>query len=46
VRTTIAIERLVPGRTYDAGGAAVTADAEGRALVEIELDRRRELRIS
>jgi hypothetical protein len=48
VRTTLGIERLVPGREYrvDGGrGQTVTADVDGRALVEIDLGDRLELRI-
>jgi len=49
VRTTLAIERLVPGREYDVTGgisSAVVAGPDGRALVEVDLDRRLELRLS
>ena len=48
VRTTLAIDRLVPHRTYSAVGATadtVTADEHGRALVEVEITGRHELRI-
>jgi hypothetical protein len=47
VRTTLAVDRLVPHRTYSAVGATtdtVTADEQGRALVEVELTGRHELR--
>jgi hypothetical protein len=49
VRTTLAVERLVPHRTYLVSGGCtdtVRADATGRALIEVELDRRRELRLA
>jgi hypothetical protein len=48
VRTTLGLERLRPDAMYRVEGAstvAVTADAEGRALVEIDLGDRHELRI-
>ena len=48
VRTTLELDRLVPHRTYAAAGAladTVTADAAGRALVEIDLGARLELRL-
>jgi hypothetical protein len=48
VRTKLAIERLVPGRSYAVSGAVssqLTADADGRALVEIDLGGRLEVRI-
>ena len=47
-RTTIAVERLRPGHTYDTRGARnalVTADPTGRALIDIDLDDRLELHI-
>jgi hypothetical protein len=47
-RTTLEIERLVPGRTYTVSGAVtdhVESGADGRALVEVELGDRRELTI-
>lgn len=40
VRTTLAVDRLVPGRTYTSLGTAtdtVTADEHGRALLEVDL---------
>jgi hypothetical protein len=49
VRTTIAVERLVPHRTYAvSGGCAdtVRADGAGRALLEVELGGRHELRMA
>lgn len=48
VRTTLGIDRLVPGRTYTATGTTtggVTADATGRALVEVDLGERLEVRL-
>ena len=46
VRTTIALGRLRPGVTYRVnGGRELTADHEGRALLEVDLDARTELRI-
>lgn len=48
VRTTLAIERLVPGREYAVTGAAestVTADASGRALLTVDLGDRHEVRV-
>lgn len=48
VRTTLAIERLAPGRQYAVTGARVDtidADLDGRALVEIDLGARLEVRI-
>jgi hypothetical protein len=48
VRTTLAIERLVPNRTYTVLGAreaTVIADPAGRALLTVDLDRRHELRV-
>ena len=47
-RTTIAVERLRPHRTYQIRGAhdpAVTADPTGRALIEIDLNDRLELHL-
>ena len=47
-RTTIAVERLRPHRTYHTRGACdpvVTADPAGRALIEIDLDNRLELHL-
>jgi len=49
VRTPLAIERLVPGRTYAVTGATtgeVTADASGRAVVEVDLGARLEVRLA
>ncbi|MCW2751853.1 MAG: ldi 1, partial [Aeromicrobium sp.] len=47
VRTKLAIERLVPGRAYAVSGgvSSLTADTDGRALVEIDLGGRHEVRI-
>ncbi len=48
LRTTIAVERLRPGHTYYTHGACdpvATADRTGRALIDIDLDDRRELRV-
>lgn len=48
VRTVIAIDRLVPGRLYNVTGALadhVIADETGTALVHVELDGRREVRL-
>ena len=48
VRTTLAIERLVPGRQYAVTGARVDqvdADRDGRALVEVDLGARLEVRL-
>lgn len=48
VRTTLGVERLVPGRTYTVDGGlepTVTADADGRAIVGVDLDGRREVRL-
>ncbi|MGW0890246.1 linalool dehydratase/isomerase domain-containing protein [Saccharopolyspora sp. NPDC002578] len=48
VRTVLAVDRLVPGSAYRVAGACadeVTADARGRAVVEVDLDGRRELRL-
>ena len=45
-RTTLAIERPIPGRSYRVrGGVTGTAqaDADGRALVEVDLDDRLEV---
>lgn len=45
-RTTLGFQRLVPGREYAVQGAVVdtvTADAGGRALIEVDLDGRREV---
>ena len=45
-RTTLGIERLVPGRDYSVRGGVdetVTADADGRALVKIDLADRLEV---
>ena len=47
-RTTLAIERLTPGATYDVSGAAVdrvTAGDDGRGMIEIDLDDRREVNV-
>lgn len=49
VRTTVAIERLLPGRTYAVTGALeteVVADAEGRALLGLDLGDRLEVRLT
>jgi hypothetical protein len=49
VRTTLAVERLVPHRVYTVSGGcadSVRADASGRALIEVALDGRRELRVA
>ena len=49
VRTSLSVERLVPYRTYTVTGGCtdtVTADAAGRALLEVELSGRRELRLA
>jgi hypothetical protein len=49
VRTTLAVERPVPHRAYSVRGGCtdtVTADGAGRALVEVELTGRHELRLS
>lgn len=46
VRTVLAVDRLVPGREYGvSGGVAQTvrADADGRAIVEVELGSRLEV---
>jgi hypothetical protein len=48
VRVTLGLDRLTPGGRYRvAGGTAteLTADAEGRALLEVELAGRHELRV-
>jgi len=48
VRTTLAVQRLIPHRAYSVMGATtetVTADAHGRALVEVELTGRQEVRV-
>ncbi|GAA4853002.1 hypothetical protein GCM10023201_52850 [Actinomycetospora corticicola] len=48
VRTGLAVDRLVPGRRYAVAGAAadeVVADPAGRALLEVDLDGRREVRL-
>lgn len=48
VRTRLAVERLVPGRTYTVMGACertVTADAAGRADFEVDLGDRLEVRL-
>lgn len=48
VRTTLAVDRLVPGRTYTSLGTAaetVTADEHGRALLEVDLGDRHEVRL-
>jgi hypothetical protein len=47
-RTTLAVERLAPGRAYAVSGGtreSVTADAGGRALVEVDLGDRLEVRL-
>jgi hypothetical protein len=49
VRTPLAIERLVPDRTYAVSGATVdevTADREGRATLEVDLGARLEVRLA
>jgi len=46
VRTTLAVERLVPGRTYVVSGGletSATADDQGRALVGVDLGARLEV---
>ena len=46
--TTLAIERLDPGRLYSAEGAttdAIAADNTGRALVEIDIHGRHQIRV-
>jgi hypothetical protein len=46
VRTTIALAQLLPGTTYQiSDGRELIADSEGRALLEIDLGDRLELRI-
>jgi len=48
VRTTLELDRLLPHREYTVAGArvgTVTADTAGRALVEIDLGDRLELRL-
>ena len=48
VRTHLAVDRLVPGRTYTALGTTadtVTADGSGRALLEVDLGARHEVRL-
>ncbi len=48
-RTALGIERLVPGRSYDVRGALIdtlTADAEGRASVSIDLPDRTEVSLT
>jgi hypothetical protein len=48
IRTTLAVDRLVPGRRYAVAGASageVVADDRGRALVEVDLGGRREVRL-
>jgi hypothetical protein len=48
VRTTLSVERLDPGRTYTVSGGlepTVTADAEGRAMVGVDLGGRHEVRL-
>jgi len=47
-RTTLEIARLQPGRTYRVTGATVdslVADAHGKALLDIDLLRRLEVRL-
>ena len=47
-RTTIALERLVPGRDYGVDGAlagTVSADDSGRALLDIDLAGRHEVHV-
>ncbi|PTL58874.1 hypothetical protein [Paraconexibacter algicola] len=49
VRTTLRLEQLVPGRQYTVRGGLVDeliAAADGSALLEVELDGRREVRIA
>jgi hypothetical protein len=49
VRTTLGVDRLVPGRMYAAHGAGVDtviADPTGRATVPIDLGARTEVRLS
>lgn len=48
VRTAVELSRLTPGATYRATGAAtesVVADGQGRALLEVELADRTEVRV-
>lgn len=48
VRSSLKVERLDPGRAYNvSGGAAteVTADADGSALLDVELNGRTEVRL-
>jgi hypothetical protein len=48
VRTTLALDRLTPHRAYITSGAradTVTADADGHALVEVDLGGRLEIRV-
>ncbi|GAA0634521.1 hypothetical protein GCM10009547_43210 [Sporichthya brevicatena] len=48
VRTVVAVERLVPHRRYTVTGAgvdSVTADGAGRALLEVDVPERREIRL-
>lgn len=48
VRTTLSVDRLRPGTAYRVDGTCqtlITADAQGRALVEVDLGDRREVRI-
>jgi hypothetical protein len=49
VRTRLTLAQLRPGTRYDVTGArdaTLTADGEGRAVVEVELGRRQEVRVS
>lgn len=48
IRTALALERLVPRRTYAVSGAvetAITADDAGRAMITVEIDGRRPVRV-
>jgi hypothetical protein len=48
VRSMLAVERLTPGATYGVDGATVdrvTADEDGRAMIEVQLDGRCELSV-
>ena len=47
-RTTLALERLAPGRRYGVDGAVadeLTAGPDGRALLDVDLDGRLEVRV-
>ena len=48
VRTRLAFDRLRPGQTYRIDGEltdTITAEANGHALLDIDIDRRLELRL-